>query len=60
MIGRVRRVLKTTCEVQWDEAEAREVNFEYIELHGDNLQAAETLTMPHEVTNMENRGSEPR
>ena len=60
MIGRVRRVLRATCMVQWDDAEVREVSFEHIELHGDSLRDAETRTRAQEQTNMENRGGGAR
>ena len=60
MIGRVRRVLRSTCMVQWDDAEIREVSFEHIELHGDNLRDAETQTKSQKEANMENRGRGPR
>jgi hypothetical protein len=60
MIGRVRRVLRTTCMVQWDDAEVREVSFEHVELHGDSLRDAETQTMSQKEANMENRGRGPR
>ncbi len=34
MIGRVRRVLRATCMVQWDDAEVREVSFEHFNFTG--------------------------
>ncbi len=44
MFGRVRRMTRTTCMVQWDDAVVRELSFEHLELHGNNLRAAETHT----------------
>ncbi len=60
MIGRVRRLLQTSCMVQWDDAEIREVDFEHIELHGNSLRAAETLMNLQNEANMENSDGGPR
>ena len=43
VIVRFWRMLQTSCMVHWDDAEIREVDFEHIELHGNDLRAAETL-----------------
>jgi hypothetical protein len=60
MIGRVRRVHKMACIVQWDDVEVREVNFEHVALHGDTLRAAETQNTHLKQANMENSGGGTR
>ena len=58
MIGRAQRMTRTTCTVQWDDVVVRELAFEHLELHGNNLRAAETQTKAQEEANNQNRAGE--
>ena len=60
MINRARRMMQTTCMVEWDDAEIRELDFEHIELHGDSLRAAETRIRAREEGNKQNRAGGSR
>ena len=54
MIGWARRLMQTTCMVEWDDAVVRELGFEHVELHGNTLRAAETRTKAREEANKQN------
>ena len=54
MVGRVRRKFKSYVMVCWDDSILRKASFEDIELHGNDLLAAETRLKHRSSTNLPN------